>query len=398
MKIYIRNILTIILIVFFIIFGVVIIINIYNSRMESNDNSNVSEEENIIDNSSEEVIEEVKDYERELSMIMVGDALIHKSIYLDAQNGNSYDFKKMMTRIKKITTNYDIAYYNQETILGGTEIGLSTYPRFNSPYEVGDAFIDAGFNLVSLANNHSYDRGKQAINNSVAYWNKHKDVLTAGTYLSELERIEDRIFTKNDISYTMLSYTMDTNGITVPKSEDYLVNIYDKDRVKEDIERVRDKVDFLIVAMHWGEEYTNTPVQSQKNIANYLASLGVDLIIGCHPHVIEPVDFIGNTMVIYSLGNFISSQNGPNNLTGLMMSIKIRKKVNGDMTTVSIEEPTARLIYTYYKESNPRSNYMVYPYEELDNSILNDYSNHYNRFMNIVTMYSEKIVKYPLNP
>ena len=391
MKINIKDIIIIFLIAFSIIGGVSLIVNVYNSKISSYSSDDIS-------SSKDDSSEENNDYESELSMIMVGDALIHKSIYLDAQDGDSYDFRKMMTRIKKITKDYDIAYYNQETILGGTELGLSTYPRFNSPYEVGDAFIDAGFNLVSLANNHSYDRGKKAISNSVRYWNKHKDVLTAGTYLSELERIEDRIVTKNDISYTMLSYTMDTNGITVPQKEDYLVNIYDKDRVKEDIERVRDKVDFLIVAMHWGQEYTNTPVQSQKDIANYLASLGVDLIIGCHPHVIEPVDFIDKTMVIYSLGNFISSQNGPNNLTGLMMSIKIHKKVSSGKKDISILDPTARLIYTYYKEGNPRNSYMVYPYEELNNDILSNYENHYEKFMNIVTMYSEKIAKYPLNP
>ena len=246
-------------------------------------------------NDLETIVDDIKSnlyYDSEFSMVMVGDALIHRSIYEDAYNGSSYDFTKMMSKIKPITSKYDVAYYNQETILGGTEIGLSTYPRFNSPYEVGDAFIDAGFNMVSLANNHSLDRGKTAIENSVKYWNKHSDVLTAGSYLSELERIEDRIFVKNNISYTMLSYTTDTNGIRIPNGENYLVNVYDAEKVKEDIERVRDKVDFLIVAMHWGVEYTNTPVESQKTIAKYLAGLGVDLIIGCHPHVIEPVEYM----------------------------------------------------------------------------------------------------------
>ena len=353
-------------------------------------------------NDLETIVDDIKSnlyYDSEFSMVMVGDALIHRSIYEDAYNGSSYDFTKMMSKIKPITSKYDVAYYNQETILGGTEIGLSTYPRFNSPYEVGDAFIDAGFNMVSLANNHSLDRGKTAIENSVKYWNKHSDVLTAGSYLSELERIEDRIFVKNNISYTMLSYTTDTNGIRIPNGENYLVNVYDAEKVKEDIERVRDKVDFLIVAMHWGVEYTNTPVESQKTIAKYLAGLGVDLIIGCHPHVIEPVEYIDNTMVAYSLGNFISSQNGPNNLTGLMLSLKVHKKLDKDGSKVTIEEPTVRLIYTHYDETKVgRRNYMVYPYEELNDEILNNYQNHYDKYINIAAGSSNKIVKYPLNP
>ena len=353
-------------------------------------------------NDLETIVDDIKSnlyYDSEFSMVMVGDALIHRSIYEDAYNGSSYDFTKMMSKIKPITSKYDVAYYNQETILGGTEIGLSTYPRFNSPYEVGDAFIDAGFNMVSLANNHSLYRGETAIENSVKYWNKHSDVLTAGSYLSELERIEDRIFVKNNISYTMLSYTTDTNGIRIPNGENYLVNVYDAEKVKEDIERVRDKVDFLIVAMHWGVEYTNTPVESQKTIAKYLAGLGVDLIIGCHPHVIEPVEYIDNTMVAYSLGNFISSQNGPNNLTGLMLSLKVHKKLDKDGSKVTIEEPTVRLIYTHYDETKVgRRNYMVYPYEELNDEILNNYQNHYDKYINIAAGSSNKIVKYPLNP
>ena len=362
----------------------------------------IPNKEVITYNDLETIVDDIKSnlyYDSEFSMVMVGDALIHRSIYEDAYNGSSYDFTKMMSKIKPITSKYDVAYYNQETILGGTEIGLSTYPRFNSPYEVGDAFIDAGFNMVSLANNHSLDRGKTAIENSVKYWNKHSDVLTAGSYLSELERIEDRIFVKNNISYTMLSYTTDTNGIRIPNGENYLVNVYDAEKVKEDIERVRDKVDFLIVAMHWGVEYTNTPVESQKTIAKYLAGLGVDLIIGCHPHVIEPVEYIDNTMVAYSLGNFISSQNGPNNLTGLMLSLKVHKKLDKDGSKVTIEEPTVRLIYTHYDETKVgRRNYMVYPYEELNDEILNNYKNHYEKYINIAAGSSNKIVKYPLNP
>lgn len=362
----------------------------------------INKEKAVTYSDLETIVEDIKSdlyYDNEFSMIMVGDALIHRSIYEDAYNGSGYDFTKMMTRIKPITSKYDVAYYNQETILGGTEIGLSTYPRFNSPYEVGDAFIDAGFNMVSLANNHSLDRGKTAIENSVNYWNGHSNVLTAGSYLSELERIEDRIFVKNNISYTMLSYTTDTNGINIPNGEDYLVNVYDAEKVKEDIERIRSKVDFLIVAMHWGVEYTNTPVESQKNIAKYLSDLGVDLIIGCHPHVIEPVEYVGNTMVAYSLGNFISSQNGANNLTGLMLSIKVHKKLDKDGSKVTIDDPTVRLIYTHYDETNVgRRNYMVYPYEELNDNILSNYQNHYDKYINIAAGSSNKIVKYPLNP
>ena len=337
-------------------------------------------------------------YEKEISMIMVGDALIHQSIYQDAYKNGKYDFKKMLSRVKPIISKYDLAYYNQETILGGAELGVSTYPRFNSPYEVGDAFRDAGFNVVSLANNHTLDRGKQAIINSTNYWKKYPKVLVAGSYGSQSDRDKVQIFEKNGITYTMLSYTTDTNGLRIPNGETYLLNVYNENTVKKDIEKVRNKVDLLIVAMHWGQEYTNTPVKEQRDIANYLASLGVDIIIGCHPHVIEPMTFIDNTLVIYSLGNFISSQNTVNQRTGLMASVKIKKIYKEGKTYISLEDATARLVYTYYKNTVPRVNYMIYPYEQLNNDILSNYKTHYNTYINIATGGDKKIQKYPLNP
>ena len=111
-----------------------------------------------------------KKEEMDASLVMVGDALIHSSIYTDAYTGSGYDFKPMLSEIKPLIQVYDLKYYNQETILGGTELGLSNYPRFNSPYEVGDAFIDAGFNLVSLATNHTMDKGEVGVINSLNYW------------------------------------------------------------------------------------------------------------------------------------------------------------------------------------------------------------------------------------
>ena len=126
-------------------------------------------------------------HEYEIDLIMVGDALIHGAVYADAFDGNKYDFTKMFTYIKPIIQEYDLAFYNQETIIGGKSLGLSTYSRFNSPEEIGDAMVAMGFNLVSLANNHTLDRGEKAIINSYNYW-REKDVMTAGSYINEEQR------------------------------------------------------------------------------------------------------------------------------------------------------------------------------------------------------------------
>lgn len=323
------------------------------------------------------------------SMVMVGDALIHGTVYGTAHryaNYNGYDFKPMLEHIKERVKDYDLAYYNQETILGGTELGLSTYPLFNSPYEVGDAFIDAGFNLVSLATNHTIDKGERGVLNSRNYWNQQADVLAAGSYSSFEERDKVVIKEVNGIKYAFLSYTTYTNGLIVPTGKEYLVNVYDEDLIKEEITRYRDQVDLLMVAMHWGTEYMTYPTNEQKEISEYLASLGVDLIIGCHPHVIEPIEYIDDTLVIYSLGNFISSQIGVERLTGLMLSLNIKKEEYHGKTTISFEDIEGTLIYT-----DRNNGYIVYPYDMLTDNILNNYETYYEKYKKVVTAYSDQV-------
>ena len=269
---------------------------------------NLVKKEKITKPKKQEIKEE-KTKSTKLSMVMVGDALLHGSVYRDAYKDGKYDFSSQLEFIKPIIKNYDLAFYNQETILGGTELGLSDYPTFNSPWEFGDNMLEAGFNIVNLATNHTMDRGEKAILKSCEYWNpKKKDILFAGSYCSKEDQDEIKIFEKNGIKYTMLSYTYGTNGIKVPEGKEYLVNIYSDEKAKEDIEKVRDKVDLLLVSMHWGIEYRTEPTEEQKREAKYLSDLGADIIIGTHPHIIEPVTYIDDTLVIYSLGNFISAQ------------------------------------------------------------------------------------------
>ena len=343
-----------------------------------------------------------------LSMVMVGDNLIHDDIYEEAKkygNGENYNFKPMFELIKPIVSEYDIAYYNQETILGGSEIGVSSYPAFNSPYEVGDAMIDAGFNLVSLATNHTIDRGETAIINSRNYWNSKyinspDSILAVGSYSSYEERNEISVREMNHITYTMLNYTYGTNGIPVPSNKSYLVNVWPvtgsdpntdsayqeyKEQVKKDIEAVRNKVDVLIVAMHWGIEYQLTPNSYQKDIANFLASLGVDIIIGTHPHVIQPIEWINNTLVIYSLGNFISAHEVVNldNRIGLMSSVEIIKEVGKDGNSViKLENLENELLYTYY--TSDYKSFLVMPFSQMKEEYLSDYKSVYEKYKNIV--------------
>lgn len=326
--------------------------------------------------------------EFDASLVMVGDALIHGAVYGKAKKGNTYDFKPMVAEVKDIIKQNELAFYNQETILGGSELGLSTYPQFNSPYEVGDAFLDMGFNMVSLATNHTLDRGYgtkyKTIANSRKYWNSKEDVIAAGSYSSQEEKDEVIVKEKNGIKYGLLAYTTLTNGLTRPKGKDYYVDVYNKELVKKDIEKLRDKVDLLVVSMHWGIEYSHSVSREQKEIAKYLSELGVDVVVGHHPHVVEPIEYIDNTLVIYSLGNFISAQIGVERLTGLMVQVDITKTVIDGKVHMNLSNTKADLIYTCKPNTGACKTYTVYPYNKLTNKILPNYKDYYKKYMKIV--------------
>ena len=365
-----------------------------------------SSKENIIVNEIKE--SPIKEYK--LTLVMAGDALAHNRLYNAAKKDGTYDFKPYLTLIKEKIKDYDLAYYNQETILGGTSIGLSSYPSFNSPWELGDAMIDTGFNLVSLATNHTLDRGEKAVLLSRKYWNNQENVYAFGSYSSyeEKKELENKIFEKNNIKYAILNYTYGTNGIKVPTGKEYLVNLWNdttnyegyKKQVLNDINNLRNKVDVLIVAMHWGREYTHTPTDLVKKTAKFLADNGVDIIIGTHPHVIEPVEWVDNTLVFYSLGNFISAQisdsctNYKCNI-GLLSSLAITKVVDEDGTSIKIDNIENELIYTYH---NNYKNYLVIPFSsELIKDYLKDYEKIYNNYAKIIASSDERIKTVPLS-
>ncbi len=324
-----------------------------------------------------------------VSLIAGGDTVVHNDVANYAKNGETYNFTPYFTEIKDIISSYDIAYYNQETTLGGKELGYTFYPTFNTPSEFGDAMIDTGFNMVSLANNHSYDRKEQAIINSVNYWKSQENTMTNGMALSKEDRENYQIMTKNNISYALLSYTYGLNGFILPTGKDYLVNVYSEELVKKDIEALKGKVDVIIVAMHWGIEYTHTPTETQNKQAQYLASLGVDIIIGNHPHCIQPIEWINNTLVIYSLGNLISNQViltnrfGQKVAVGALASLNIVKTTNEDLTyKISIEDLEVELIYTY--KNSKEKYYKVIPFSKMNNTYLNNYEKVYEEFKNVI--------------
>ena len=335
---------------------------------------------------SEEISQDPKDEIHTLSFIAAGDALIHDTVYKDAYNkaDGTYDFRHQIELIKPIVSKYDLAFYNQETIFAGKEIGYSNYPTFNTPSEFGDAMLDAGFNIVALANNHSFDKGEKGVLNALSYW-KSRDALYSGMNDSFEAQNEIEIRTKNNISYALLSYTTLNNGLPTPKGKEYLVNYYSEERAKKDVESIRDKVDVVIVSMHWGVEYSQKVSEEQTKAAEFLADLGVDIICGHHPHVLQPITKIKDTVVIYSMGNFISAQDGVEKLTGAMVSLNITK-TNG---IISTDAPEVQLIYTYSERS---AKYKLIPYADLGENHLKNHRQEFEKQKNIITALDSGIV------
>lgn len=339
--------------------------------------------------SKEVIIDEFKPFSTKLTLTMVGDALIHSPIYKDAYKNGRYEFASIFEEVTSEFKRSDLLYYNQETILGGASLGYSGYPRFNTPSEFGRTMINMGFNLVSRANNHTLDKNEAGIINACNFWNQYPNVLTSGSVCTKEESLHPKIMEMNGIKYTLLSYTMMTNGLDSPN--DYYVSLYSDEKVLEDILKVREEVDLIMVSMHWGDEYSAIPNEEQIRISEYLATLGVDIVIGTHPHTIEPIRWIGKTLVIYSLGNFLSSQasvDDYNRLIGLLVEVDIIKTVTKDRTKVELANLNTKLLYTHYKNNK---NYKVIPFSKLNDDILKGFESLKIKYDSIVKYYDNMI-------
>lgn len=324
-----------------------------------------------------------------LTLSMVGDAIIYSSIYKDALDEGKYDFGKMIESIKPIAESSDLLYYNQESIIGGDNLGFYGFPKFNTPANFAKTMISYGFNLVSRANEHALDQGEKGLLNSCNFWNKYSEVTTGGSFCTSDEQESLKIFTKNGFKIAFLNYTDVPWEETLPK--EYYLNVYSEDRAKEDLDKIADETDLKIVAIHWGEEGSNEPTERQKGIAKFLAEVGVDVIIGTHPSVIQPVEMIGNTIVFYSLGNFLSGQDKGddyNKRIGLLGQIDFIKVEYGSEKKVVLDKLYGELLFIDSKDGR---DYRVIPFSDMDDSILKGFKDKKIKYESVVKKYISNI-------
>ena len=318
-----------------------------------------------------ETAETVKEETKEVSFLAVGDNLIHGAIYYYGDQGDGiYNIDGVYARTKQDISAADVAYINQETICGGTSLGLSSYPVFNGPYEVLDAVANAGFDWISTCSNHSMDKGEQGIRNQLAYLEKLPLVET-GTHQNEDDTKNYRVIEKNGLRIGLLSYTYGLNGFVLPEGKSYLVDLIDEERIQQDVENISEISDIQIVSMHWGEEYQFAPNEEQTQLAQMLTDLGVDVIIGSHPHVLQPVEQLtgknGNeTLVWYSLGNFVSAQDVNYRMLGGMARWKCVYDPNDQ--SVHFEDVSFEPTVMYFNQTI--TDVQVYPLSEYNDDLI----------------------------
>ena len=277
----------------------------------------------------------------QITLVMAGDVLMHEPV-LDAgrQADGSLDYDILFDGLKDEIETADIAIVNQETILGGEKLRYTGYPSFNSPYEVGDAEVRAGFDVILQGSNHALDRSAGGIFNCLGFWkDEHPDIKVLGIHDDPEDRNRICVVEKNGISVSILNYTYGTNGIQMPEGMGYLVDYLSENRVRSDIKRARELSDLVVVCPHWGTEYKLGISEYQEKWTGIFLSEGVDLVIGTHPHVIEPVmwkaDENGHRILVYySLGNFVNSTNGTgkgvmNRMVGGLAYVAIKKDPDG---------------------------------------------------------------------
>ncbi|MBQ5887257.1 MAG: CapA family protein [Clostridia bacterium] len=282
--------------------------------------------------------------EQRVSILAVGDNIIHEAVFTDAKNraadGAEYDFVPMYTGVAERISAADIAFINHESPAAGKEYGISGYPTFNSPRESVDALVEVGFDVINLANNHILDKRVAGARATVEYV-QSLPVTELGVYLDEEDHGNLRITEVNGVriawlsffDLTILQYNPNMNNIIIPLMDDDA-------KITSAIADAKTKADFVIVSAHWGREQPQV-TKEQKRVAALMSEAGADVILGHHSHILQPVEWHDNadgsrTLVAYSLGNFISTQYYANNMIGGMLTFDVVKDNGGECTLENI--------------------------------------------------------------
>lgn len=275
--------------------------------------------------------------DKSFNFVAIGDIMCHNTNFKGAYNSTTktYDFSSVFKNVGKYISKADISFGNLETTFAGESKGYSGYPTFNSPIELGKELKNLGIDVLSTANNHSMDKGASGVVNTLDALDELQ-ISHAGTSRSVEEQNKVLVKEVNGLKIAFIAFTYGTNGIPIPSGKEYLINLIDKDLILKQIELAKEQnVDILCASMHWGIEYAQKQNKEQEDLADFLFQNGVDIIIGNHAHVIEPMEKKTITLsdgtqkevfVVYALGNFVSGQVKEHTKTSIILDMQITKK------------------------------------------------------------------------
>lgn len=252
---------------------------------------------------------------KKVKLVAVGDNLYHEAIINSGRKSDgTINYDGIYKNLRKDIKAADVAIINQEVLLTADSERWSGHPEFASPLEAGEAVVKAGFNVITCASNHSYDKGAAILTENVKYWkSKEKDgVVMVGIYNSQKDYDTIAVKEYNGIKIAFLNYTYGVNGHRPDSDHAYMIKFTSEKLIKSEIEKAKKLADVVIVLPHWGTEYQLAPTDSQKALAKKIAEWGADIIIGTHPHVVEPLRFIKTSdgrrvPCYYSLGNLVGN-------------------------------------------------------------------------------------------
>ena len=341
--------LLLILFIILLIF-IIFIFNKYNKNANTNTENNSTETTLSNKNTKQDTAEPIT-----FTLTSLGDTLCHNTQYWDAYNSKTdeYDFSYVYEDIKNYTLSSDITIGSLETTFAGKEKGYSNYPTFNTPDSLATALKDIGVDVVSLAGNHALDYGYTGLCRTIDVFD-NIGLSHLGTYKTAEDQEKILIKDVKGVKIAFINYTYGTNGIPLPSGKDFCVNLIDKDFIKKQINQAKEQnVDMIVACMHWGTEYRTTANSEQKDLANFLFENGVDVILGNHPHVLEPMEKKTITLqdgttkdvfVVYALGNFTADQRDEITRDSAILNLTITKNSNGK---ISIDKVNYIPIYMY---------------------------------------------------
>jgi poly-gamma-glutamate synthesis protein (capsule biosynthesis protein) len=308
------------------------------------------------------------------TLCFVGDLMCHSTQFKYAKVGaDTFDFTGVYKEVKQYLSSADLTVGNLETVIAGENKGYSGYPYFNAPDDYIYALIDAGFDLLITANNHALDQGWEGVKKTIEVIDENK-INRTGTFLSQQDRDSIRIYQMNSIKVAILAYSENTNGLPIPKGKDFVINLIDEELIKRDIDKARElNVDIVLVHLHYGPEYNREPSDYQKQIVQKIIELGADIIIGGHPHVVQPVNFyktndtkLDSGFVAYSMGNFISNQRWRYSDAGVILNIEISKNILTD--SIYISEVSYLPTWVFRGQTERGREYIILPSHNSDDS------------------------------